>query len=1068
MGDLVADPEGGRGIGHLREVAGQVAMVEYFDHPSDGGSILLPADVSDLRRVTLAPQTRVHFEVDGAWWQGRAMEHAPDARQVLVRMTKGREVSLPESRVRVRWRRRLEDASSFLEMRSVESRRYQDGRSSFVRAYLARVAAFQGITGLSSASIELHPHQVEVARRVLTDFSQRYLLADEVGLGKTIEAGIVIRQHLLDRDRRGVVAFVPDALVDQWDRELALKFRVHEQFPGRVQVLPFSSIACLSNGETEAGLLVVDEAHRVAAEASKDRASRERYDTLARLAAGVPKVLLLSATPLLQEKSSLLRLLHLLAPRSHPLEDEAAFAAAMDDRDSIARFHANLDASSPVPFIAAASAGLRELFPADAHFAQILDELDEALNASDPTRIETCVRHARAYLGEAYRVFSRMLRTRRGSGLAADFPVLGRLEPVRDPAATDVALASLVDAWRDSVLAQLEKAECPSTRLLESVRDVLEGAASAGNALGDAAQRRLACGDGVAPSADEEALLRDLIDASATRFDRCPRITRSVDLAAEHASTGHKVAIAVGTEEAAAEIVTRLAATARRVPTFRISSESPDAAERYTQTDGGAIIVLGPSGEEGQNLQATQVLIHADLPWNPNRLEQRLGRFDRFGPGIPARQIVVTEGDAFALSEAWLDCLSDGFRIFESSIASIQFLVDELVPGLVLEAIRGGAVGLRDQSRAVAERMDGELERVELAELLDETTVDDQSLRLSESTEEAESGAVVSEWSRAVEAWAVGSDIRDAAHLRFHSEVDGGQHRFALTPYGTPDPSRITATDLPLVPLDVIAERFAGAFDREGSCTGSFRRITAAHRGIRLFGPGDPFVEALWAFTEEDDRGRSFATWRARSEWPRQEALAFMFDVRVSADIERALELLLDDEPYAEGDDDSARPGIRRRVEAYFPPVLERVWLSAAGREITHAGVLSLLNQPYSELRGDMTIRPTLWSYVDPLVPRDKWRSSCRRARQAAVDGVRLRSELVERGEIASAALLADGRENAARLEARRDADASRRAVRDIAIMEALADGVRSPRAEIDVAGFVVLAAEPIPADELR
>ena len=73
----------------------------------------------------------------------------------------------------VRWRCRLSDATPLLAAIFVESRRFYDGRSRFVHAYLQRAAAYQRITALSSASIELHPHQIETARRVLNDATQR-------------------------------------------------------------------------------------------------------------------------------------------------------------------------------------------------------------------------------------------------------------------------------------------------------------------------------------------------------------------------------------------------------------------------------------------------------------------------------------------------------------------------------------------------------------------------------------------------------------------------------------------------------------------------------------------------------------------------------------------------------------------------------------------------------------------------------------------------------------------------------------------------------------------------------
>src|SRR5258708_19253322 len=76
-----------------------------------------------------------------------------------------------------------------------------------------------------SATIELQPHQLEVARRVLRDPAQRYLLADEVGLGKTIEAGIIIRQAVIDNPRHHkIVVVAPETLVTQWQEELRFRF----------------------------------------------------------------------------------------------------------------------------------------------------------------------------------------------------------------------------------------------------------------------------------------------------------------------------------------------------------------------------------------------------------------------------------------------------------------------------------------------------------------------------------------------------------------------------------------------------------------------------------------------------------------------------------------------------------------------------------------------------------------------------------------------------------------------------------------------------------------------------
>ncbi|MDP0959051.1 hypothetical protein Q6334_28445, partial [Klebsiella pneumoniae] len=70
-------------------------------------------------------------------------------------------------------------------------------RQSFINTYIQQRASCRGMASLSSSAVELEPHQLAVVRRVLQDKTPKYILADEVGLGKTIEAGMIIREHAL-------------------------------------------------------------------------------------------------------------------------------------------------------------------------------------------------------------------------------------------------------------------------------------------------------------------------------------------------------------------------------------------------------------------------------------------------------------------------------------------------------------------------------------------------------------------------------------------------------------------------------------------------------------------------------------------------------------------------------------------------------------------------------------------------------------------------------------------------------------------------------------------------------
>ena len=118
-----------------------------------------------------------------------------------------------------------------------------------MRSLIAQRAACGSAFTLLSSGVEIFRHQVHAAMTVISDPVQRYLLADEVGLGKTIEAGFVIRQVLLDEPMSRIVVIAPDALRRQWQDELLeqvlrrrLPVRDHQdQLPrdaGEVAVVP--------------------------------------------------------------------------------------------------------------------------------------------------------------------------------------------------------------------------------------------------------------------------------------------------------------------------------------------------------------------------------------------------------------------------------------------------------------------------------------------------------------------------------------------------------------------------------------------------------------------------------------------------------------------------------------------------------------------------------------------------------------------------------------------------------------------------------------------------------------
>ncbi|GHE81585.1 RNA polymerase-associated protein RapA [Thalassotalea profundi] len=171
------------------------------------------------------------------------------------------------------------------------------------------------LTGLTGGRVSLIPHQLHIAEEVGTRFAPRVLLADEVGLGKTIEAGLIIHQQLVTGRAQRILIIVPESLMHQWLVEMLrrfnLKFSIFDDSRCQEsdQENPFSSEQLVLVNldfitknpqwyealiEEEWDLMVVDEAHHLSWQV--DNISTE-YLCIEQLAQTVPGVLLLTATP---------------------------------------------------------------------------------------------------------------------------------------------------------------------------------------------------------------------------------------------------------------------------------------------------------------------------------------------------------------------------------------------------------------------------------------------------------------------------------------------------------------------------------------------------------------------------------------------------------------------------------------------------------------------------------------------------------------------------------------------------------------------------------------------------
>ncbi|XXX76051.1 protein DpdE [Sorangium sp. So ce134] len=1072
------------GIGKVRAVHGSTMEVEYFD--SVARQVVESIPVEDTREATLSVQTRCYWLAEGHWCVGRVQEALPGAYSVVFHQ-QARVV--PQADLFVRWSKPLEDPTEVLVARACESPRFHASRRPYVESLVRQRAASRGLAGVLSSRVELHQHQVEIARRILEDPVPRYLLADEVGLGKTIEAGFVLRQFFLDNPTGRALIVVPPFLVEQWREELATKFALDDFPRGTVRIT--SHLDDEKWAHEPFDIVVVDEAHNVAERSRSPEAhERRRYQRMIDIARRTPRLLLLSATPLVHNEETFLAMLHILDPESYRLDGIDDFQAMIAARAEVGRILLGLTEATPPFLVSDFAEELRRLFPRDQRLGQLLDELDQVLaredaadgepsegedEASEGSSIARCIRAVRVHVSETHRIYRRLLRTRRGPALEESFPVRGRSKPLElvvddaDSRFADVWL----DRWRDAsrlaiALEPDAEARHAYERVLAGVFQVLlERALSslAALAVAVASRRRVPqLGDSVrdlmpaeiralsaaSPFEHEDELLDELLEreAASSGDARVEAIANAV----KGLTVREKVIVFTSYRSTAEAVCTRLRALLGPDAVARhLEGADPTSTENeiatFRSNDRCRVLVCDRSAEEGRNFQFAQQLIHYDLPWSPNRLEQRLGRMDRFGVGGTVRSIVfVDEPGGESLHGDWYACLASAFSIFERSIAAYQFAVDLLMPAIEADVFEYGGAAIAKRAPWVEQRLAGEGRAIAEQDVLDSIeAVDRKDAFFEELLEMDEDYEGLRD---DFERWATRGSRVGYADLNFRCYVDRHNQRIFT----------LGAQQRTLVPRDWLLRLFGGQHELRGT----FARTTAIHNAnVRLFRVGLPLYDGISEFSAWDDRGRVFALWRyCRSFAGRDPVGAFRFDYVIEADVSPACGVV-------RADNRGTASALQRQLDGLLPPRVRTIWMDASGEPITDRERLDELEAPYDQSQGDTNIRSDRFAPVDAIFGQARWESLCRGMRRRSEEALCRGEEfqVYVRERLATARRTLHGRLEILRSRAGKPNATFAAAVEadhEERLVKALLAGIAEPRVRLESLGFVVLAGTPL------
>ena len=1053
------------GIGKVTELAGNRATVTYFDVPGETTPFRIETHVSALRLVALAEQTRVfrHDEATGRWQVGRIVDG--EGPICLVAFPNQQAGNFPRTELQVRWRKPIAQPTEFLARHVTETPRFAEARSRFIRAVTAQRAACRGMSALLSSSVQLADYQFNVVQRVLQDPVQRYLLADEVGLGKTVEAGLLVRQYVLDSPDARVLLVVPAPLVGQWRQELTQRFGLANWLDDFVFVVSSEDLASIEHRLPTTGMLVVDEAHHLSRATRKG--GNPLYALLRHYAAGVPRLLLLSATPVLSDTAGFLRILHLLDPVVFPLDDLAGFERRLQSRQLVAEMAASLVPENVLSMENDLDR-LEETFHDDPTLIRrvtTLRPIVQTLPDEDDQVFVTALNELRAHLTETYKLHRRILRNRR------------KAVPWATPRRSGLEVLPYACAWRRERYGVLDELRVHLTNadLIGPVAQQLFAAAvhATGGESVTAALRAAGIEDARAGELARrvDALAGQSIDGGARQRATVDAVRRCLG------APGWQVVLFCDRQTVADALSEMLQSSlGREVEVLRHACLDQETAEEdvaepwrrfLTEPDRCRVLVCDARAEEGLNLHGgRKVALHFDLPETPNRVEQRLGRLDRFGAGDSIRSLtpICTDDPA---EQAWLACLADGLQVFDASMASLQYLVEETLRTTVVDWCNEGVDGLlrwKTQLTGPTGWAARESRRIDQQDALD-AMGDPQS----DAFDELE--AVDSDWRpwrEAFDGFALGTLLFRRRPEEWTSALPSGEQVFRLN--YTRDSNHHT-----LLSLTDFVSQFLGTIDTETRHSTSrspltypyaFRRNTVLSkegqaRGLRSLRYGDPLVESLRSFCQADDRGRVFAMWRHRPDFEACDAsgidLWFRFDFLVEADL-----------PAPE--DDAAR-ALCRRAERHFPPQFFTVWVDMAGG-VTMEAPVKLVEAYLPEDDGsgrDFNLNPRRWQILlmqDHVPWTVEWRRHCEQATQRARAFIETHEVLREHSERGLLALQRQHETRVAQLESRMTrltgaAQAAERSDLDAesVLRTLLAQAIRRPAVHTDVAGAVFISA---------
>ena len=502
---------------------------------------------------------------------------------------------------------RIDDASSIGDhLLTVQANRLQAGQPD---------TELRSLAHLDEENVKLLEHQVDAAHRALFEMGGKALLADEVGLGKTIEVGMILKEMHYRGTDDAVLILTPAQLAQQWQAEMLEKFGLEfvcnyddefEGFNAHDRIIASIDTAKSDRHRTTVlardwDVLVLDEAHYVKNETT------DRYDLIDRLS--YDYAFFLTATPIQNDVTDLYNVISLLRPGLF---------------------------------------GTREAF----HNYFVESGQETLVNRDELQR----------------RLHEVMIRNRREE---TDIDFTPRNVTTRTFAPSPAERA-LYEAVTEYVRGAYSESQGQKLVLMTLQKEVVSSPA----ALRKTVEKQLDTGDDPPPAHADQ--LREIVDrANAVELPtKQERLGHIVNEARERVDKG-RVIVFTQFRATQTELLDALAADGHTVHAFHgghSSDEKEAIVERFEEE--GGVLISTDAMNEGRNLQFCNVMVNYDLPWNPMKVEQRIGRIHRIGQDREVYVFNLALEDT--IEEYVLEKLYHKIDLFQQSVGELSEILTRL------------------------------------------------------------------------------------------------------------------------------------------------------------------------------------------------------------------------------------------------------------------------------------------------------------------------------------------------------------------------------------------------------